>query len=754
MKNSKTLGVALLSLGLLLPYTLAETPDAAAEPIAPVAKVPSDSLLKNGSMEAASNGWPEAWPKNKDATYEAEEGNHFIRLKSATPGETVLLYHSIPMPKEAKALRLSWRQRIIDLKPGKQPWFDARIMLEFRDSADNKISGSPSAPYARKSTDGWQERSIEFLVPEGAAALAMMPALFQVQSGIFDLDDIGLLPVDPLPLKAAKEAADQAKAVKAGAAAASQQAKATALFEKTGNLIENGDVESSGKGGTWAASWPNLKENGSWENHPEGGRFLRMKCTVPDKTVVAFRNVAIPAGAKALELNWRWRISGLKPGKMPWFDARIMMDFKDASGQKLKPQPSAPYSRRDSKDGAWEEKSISFLVPEGSVSLDLMPSLFSVKAGTLDLDDFVLKPTDAEPVLARQKEREASAAKTFVAAEEPKKDAWPKPIRVMGNKILNSDDKEVWLQGLNIPSLEWSVKGEQVLKSTIVAIEEWKSNVIRIPVKEEYWFGQNGQSDSGKSYRDTVDQMIILAANRGAYVILDLHRYRAPKPEFLEFWKDAATRYKDHPALIFDLMNEPHGISWEIWRNGGFVGEKTDADQAAFLTAEEKAKGQGFQSPGMQAMLDAVRSTGAKNVVLAGALDYAYQLDGILNGFALEDKSGNGIIYASHVYPWKKGWQKYFLDAAEKHPILLGEVGADSKKMDFMPHEIQEDAETWAPEMLGLIQKHKIHWTGWCFHPKATPRMILDWDYTPTPFWGQLAKDALGGKQFEVKKLR
>ena len=83
-----------------------------------------------------------------------------------------------------------------------------------------------------------------------------------------------------------------------------------------------------------------------------------------------------------------------------------------------------------------------------------------------------------------------------------------------------------------------------------------------------------------------------------------------------------------------------------------------------------------------------------------------------------------------------------------EHPILLGEVGADARKMDFMPHEIQEDADTWSPAMLGAIQKYKLHWTGWCFHPKASPRMILDWDYTPTPFWGQLAKDALAGKQF------
>jgi endoglucanase len=195
-------------------------------------------------------------------------------------------------------------------------------------------------------------------------------------------------------------------------------------------------------------------------------------------------------------------------------------------------------------------------------------------------------------------------------------------------------------------------------------------------------------------------------------------------------------------------MNEPHGTSWEIWRNGGFVGEKKDPDQAAFLTAEEKAKAQGFESVGMQAMLNTVRATGAKNMVVVGGLDYAYDLSGIINGFALDDKSGNGIMYACHIYPWKKDWQKKLLDIAAKHPILLGEVGADVNKMSFMPANIQEDADTWVPAILGLIQQHKLNWTGWCFHPKSSPRMLLDWDYTPSPFWGQQAKDALAGKQF------
>jgi hypothetical protein len=376
-----------------------------------------------------------------------------------------------------------------------------------------------------------------------------------------------------------------------------------------------------------------------------------------------------------------------------------------------------------------------------------MPSLFNVKAGTLDIDDLVLKPIDPAPVIARHKEREAARAKARVPHEEDNKANWPAELRAEGNRLVDPEGNEVWPQGMNVASLEWSVGGEQVHKSIVVGIDDWNGNVIRLPVKEEYWFGRKGQSDGGKSYRDIVDQAVTLVANRGSYLVLDLHRYRAPTQEHIDFWKDAAARYKNHPAVIFDLLNEPHDTSWEVWKNGGPVGKKMTADQAAFLTPEERAKAT-FESVGMQAMLDAVRSTGAKNLVVVGGLDYAYQLDGILNGFALEDKTGNGIMYACHIYPWKSKWQKYLLDAAAKYPILLGEVGADANKMTFMPLDQQEDWETWTPAILGHIQQHRLNWTGWCFHPKASPRMLLDWDYTPTPFWGQQAKDALSGKQF------
>jgi endoglucanase len=314
---------------------------------------------------------------------------------------------------------------------------------------------------------------------------------------------------------------------------------------------------------------------------------------------------------------------------------------------------------------------------------------------------------------------------------------------------------EVWLQGVNAGGLETLPHDTQVIKSVVVAIDEWKANCVRVPIKEEFWYGRSPyQKDEGAGYREIIDQIVTLAANRAAYVVIDLHRFRAPKQEHADFWKDFAAQYKDHPAVLFDLFNEPHGISWEVWKHGGFVATNAGTDESAFLTEAEKKQNQGFESIGMQALVDAVRSTGAKNVVIAGGLFWCNDLSGITKGYALEDPSGNGVMYSWHTYNWHTDWDEKVLETLQKYPVLLGEVGADATKMSFIPAEAQEDPYTWVPDMLGYIQKHRINWTGWCLHPKASPVMISDWLYTPTPFWGQFAKEALSGEQFELKRTR
>ncbi len=692
------------------------------------------SLLANGDFETSTqgNGTADGWGTPANVTFEAEGGNHFARLKVGEPDKMVMLYRSVNLKPEVKALELSYRVRYEDIKPGKQLWFDGRIMMNFKDADKKVLKPSPAPPVFRKSSNGWQDRKQQFLVPEGAVTLEIMPALFQAASGQLDFDDFRLVPIEPDQVKATSRPATRPVQRKPGAA-----------------LIDNGDFETDKKADGVPDGW--IKENTDNVSLQEedGNHFLRLHSTEPGKTVLVYRRIPVSGEDKAFELTFRAKFDGIKVGTSPWFDGRIMMNFKGPDKKTLS-SPSVGAFHGTHKE--WKEYSKKFVVPEDAATLELMPSLLSVAAGTLDIDDLKLTPIDPETI-------PKPMIMTSAIVPAPPTEKLPPELHVDGNRLKTADGKEVWLQGLCVDSLEWSATGERVVQSIGVAIDDWKATCIRLPMKEEYWFGKTAyQKDGGEGYRQLIDSCINATTGRGAYLVLDLHRFRAPNQEHADFWKDAATRYKNHPGVIFELFNEPHDISWEVWRNGGEVSYKVKPKTD--VAAENAETLKTFHSVGMQKLVDVIRETGAKNLIVAGGLDYSYDLRGILSGFALDDKTGNGIVYSNHNYPWKTGWQKAFIDVAEKYPLFIGEVGCIEKWSDFsfIPPSMQKEKLgpecTWAQDELGVIQKYKLNWTGFSFHPRCGPMVIKDWDYTPTDYWGVFVKQALAGKQFETQRLR
>ena len=516
------------------------------------------------------------------------------------------------------------------------------------------------------------------------------------------------------------------------------------------SILTNGDFESGADG------WP-LKDGVSLQAEDDN-HFLRLQFTAPDQFLSAHRSVPIDPSHEAYAFSFRARFADIQPGKQQWHDGRIILDFKDAAGNRLA-SPSPPYFKKTSK--GWITKNMEFVVPPGAVTLEIMPALFHVRSGVLDLDDLQLIPVPAALIIARQEA--AAAARAADTARRaalvkpqvpvPPADQMPPALRVVGNQLHTDDGATVWLQGLSIPSLEWVSNGEHILRSTRIALTEWKANCIRLPVRDHFWIGKGPyQRDGGAGYRQLIEDVANLCAAHGAYLVLDLHRFRAPEEAHVVFWRDAATRFKNPPAVLFELFNEPHDLSWEVWQKGGFV---SDQKSSATVVAENGEKLRGFHSVGMQRLLDTVRETGAENIVIVGGLDWGYDLSGILDGHALDDRDGRGIVYSTHVYPWKSDWQGKFLALADKYPLFIGELGGEEKPMGFLRPDQHEDPYTWSPDMLGLIQKHKFHWTGWAFHHKASPRILLSLEtYEPTPYWGQFVKDALAGKQFDLKKLR
>lgn len=179
--------------------------------------------------------------------------------------------------------------------------------------------------------------------------------------------------------------------------------------------------------------------------------------------------------------------------------------------------------------------------------------------------------------------------------------AAPPDLKVNGIYLQTiSNGCNVRLVGVDICGDEWSAdsygppngSGGDMVQSVNSAITTWKSNCLRIPLDQDFWFGySDGNSKSSSTqnasyqtkYQTFIDNVVAAASAQNAYVELDLHwsgsgnwgssvnvkQQNMPDDHSADFWKDVAARYKNNPAVLFDLYNEPKGDSWSIWKNGG-----------------------------------------------------------------------------------------------------------------------------------------------------------------------------------------
>lgn len=318
-------------------------------------------------------------------------------------------------------------------------------------------------------------------------------------------------------------------------------------------------------------------------------------------------------------------------------------------------------------------------------------------------------------------------------------------LKVNGNQVVFADDEscEVVLSGVNIPGAIWSwtPAREKVLESTVEAIgPNWNSNLIRLGVSTNGWFGNYASiSDGGAAYRTYIDTVINEVSKAGKYVVLDLHEFSSINSTDINFWKDAAVRYANNPTVLFGIFNEST-VAWSTWKSSH------------------------------QQLIETIRDLGAKNIIIAGGRNYANDLTGVVNTYALLDqgsggdgtKTGNGIMYDLHMYPWHGGVAKWDANAGEarkKYPILMGDFGWDAGTNQttgggktYYPGD-QQYYDKWLPEIFEWMDDvarygNHVSWTAYSFHPSAGPRMLdaTAWSqglYQPTDYFGTYVKEAL-----------
>jgi endoglucanase len=323
-------------------------------------------------------------------------------------------------------------------------------------------------------------------------------------------------------------------------------------------------------------------------------------------------------------------------------------------------------------------------------------------------------------------------------------------LYVSGSGLFTAQGRPVVLRGVNRAGGEYAcVNGQGIWdgpmdQASVTAMKSWDVNAVRVPLNEACWNGESYVQAQyrGANYRRAVEAYVQLLNRNGIVAILDLHftdglytgRHahckttseavcQKPMPDAAQaipFWTSMAKTFKNNNAVIFDVFNEafPERVNgatkaeaWRCWLRGG------------------SCAGIDYPVAGMQSLVTAIRSTGARNVIIVGGLAYADDLTGWLR-HAPRDP-GHNLAVSWHNYNWNacvtvSCWNSQVAPVIARIPVIAGEVGENGC------------ADTYVGRLTRWLDAHSTSYLAWAWNASfpcsAGPSLITSYGGSATPY--------------------
>lgn len=325
------------------------------------------------------------------------------------------------------------------------------------------------------------------------------------------------------------------------------------------------------------------------------------------------------------------------------------------------------------------------------------------------------------------------------------------PYTVQGNTILDSSGHPYLFHGIGRDSLEYSCNGDGYFDAQSLAFlgrrgtnsapgTYWDANTVRLPLSEYFWLnGQVSENCSAAQYQSLVKQTVDTLTEMKLNVILDLQwsdaggqasggsAWAMPDNDSVTFWQQVAALYASYSNVLFELFNEPHPSRWACW-----AAPCTIHNDTSYVNECSCKQTFTYQSVGMQALVTAVRNTGATNLVLVAGMVWGYDLSRI----AQYPIVGSNVVYDTHPYPYSNKlpstWDAAFGTISATYPVISAENGEYDCGTSYMS------------PLLSYFDAHNISWIGWAWVVIAGapacgyPQLISDYTGTPVPGMGEL----------------
>ena len=274
-----------------------------------------------------------------------------------------------------------------------------------------------------------------------------------------------------------------------------------------------------------------------------------------------------------------------------------------------------------------------------------------------------------------------------------------------GLQLVGKDGETVQLMGMSSHGLHWFP--DCYSKASIQhLVEDWGINVFRAAM----YIGEGGYAHD-PSQKDTMLNIVQWCKELGIYVIVDWHMLSPGNPNDPEysgadaFWTEMATKLKDETHVLFEIANEPNGVSW-----------------SEVVSYHNR-------------IIGVIRAIDTETVILAGTPTWSQEID---QAAATPVNAPHNVMYVFHFYAGSHmSLTSRVTQYASQIPIFVSEWGSSQASGDGGPYL------TEAKQFLDLFNNAgslgvKLSWTQWSYADKAEVSAALNPGSCAAKDWGSV----------------
>lgn len=292
-------------------------------------------------------------------------------------------------------------------------------------------------------------------------------------------------------------------------------------------------------------------------------------------------------------------------------------------------------------------------------------------------------------------------------------------LRVEGTQLVNQSGQPVQLRGMSTHGLRWYPEYSNY--GAIKTIRDRGANIFRLAMYADK--NKGGYNESWEAQIINKQFVYIGIENALAadmYVIVDWHLLEDKNPLYNadnaeDFFREISSRYPDHPAILYEICNEPNG----------------DTNWGDIVKYAER-------------IIPAIRDRSPNAVILVGTPHWS----GDVLAVREQPLPFSNVMYSYHLYTGNSDYDYvYKLNTMreENLPVFVTEWGLST---DTATGQL-DVAE--ASAFIEYMRRHGISWVNWSLSNKDEEFSAIKPDVTRLSGWtdedltvsGQLIFDAL-----------